>query len=92
MDALKDIRGDELNEFVKCLKGANRGHLINNLDSQYMSMPLEYSLENNYWLVLALNMQLNYNIKQIKFMHFDQVHSPILLSKRSLSLNKKIAA
>lgn len=55
-------------------------------------MPLEYSLENNYWLVLALNMQLNYNIKQIKFMHFDQVHSPILLSKRSLSLNKKIAA
>lgn len=91
-DCIIDSRTTELNIFVTCLTGANRGHLLNNLDCQFMSMPLEYSLENNFWLVQALSMQLNHQIKEIKFQHFDQVHSPILLSKRSLSLNKKIAA
>ena len=85
-------RVDALNNFVMCLKGANQGHLINNLDSQFMSLPLEYSLENNFWLVQAIKMQLNYYERNIKFTQLDQVHSPILLSKRSLSLNKKIAA
>lgn len=66
--------------------------MINNLDGQYMSLPLEYSLENNFWLVQALNMQLNFYQREIKFSQMDQVHSPILLSKRSLSLKKKIAA
>ena len=59
---------------------------------QYMSLPLEYSLENNFWLVQALNMQLNYHEREMKFTQMDQMHSPILLSKRSLSLKKKIAA
>ena len=37
-------------------------------------------------------MQLNYYERNIRFTQLDQVHSPILLSKRSLTLNKKIAA
>ena len=57
-----------------------------------MSLPLEYSLENNFWLVQALNMQLNYYEREMKFTQFDQVHSPVLLSKRSLSLKRKVAA
>ena len=57
-----------------------------------MSLPLEYSLENNFWLVQALNMQLNYYERETKFTQMDCMHSPILLSKRSLSLKKKIAA
>lgn len=56
-----------LNNFIYCLRGTNKGHLINNLDSQFMSLPLEYSLENNFWLVQALNMQLNYFEREIRF-------------------------
>lgn len=51
MCALEDTRCEELSYFVEVLTGTNRGHLINNLDCQFMSMPLEYSLENNFWLV-----------------------------------------
>ena len=36
-----------------------------------MSLPLEYSLENNFWLVQALNMQLNYNEREMKFTQMD---------------------
>ena len=57
-----------------------------------MSLPLEYSLENNYWLAQALHMQLNYCQKEAKFAQMDLLHSPILLSNRSLSIKKSVAA
>ena len=57
-----------------------------------MSMPLEYSIENNMWMVQAMYTLINRQVKDIKFQQYVCVHSPILLSKRALSLNKKIAA
>lgn len=67
LDALHDARISALTDFTQYLTGANRGYLLNNLDYQFMSMPLEYSLENNFWLVQALQRLLNHSIKDVSF-------------------------
>ena len=92
MNGLNSARVKALQEFTTNLTGCNRGYLINNLDFQFMSMPLEYSLENNFWLVQALQRLINRSVKEVKFQQYCLVHSNILLSRRALSLNKKIAA
>ena len=45
-----------LSKFVSTLRQANKKHLINNFDIQNMSLPLEYSLENNFWCTQAFHM------------------------------------
>ena len=54
-------------QFVRNLKSANAKHLLNNFDMQNLSLPLEYSLENNFWCAQALHMQLNFFEKEEKF-------------------------
>ena len=74
------------------MKGANTKHLLNNFDIQNMSLPLEYSIENNFWCAQAFHMQLNFYEKEERFNQLLQNNSSILLSRRSLYLNAKIAS
>ena len=57
-----------------------------------MSLPLEYSLENNFWCAQALHMQLNFFENEEKFNQLLQSNSPVLLSRRSLFLSAKVAS
>ena len=47
-----------LTQFVSVLRKANRGSLVNNFDSLTLSMPLEYSLINNYWVIQVMKQHL----------------------------------
>ena len=67
LNVLNKSRVKALQEFVSCLTGMNRGYLVNNLDAQFMSMPLEYSIENNMWLVQGMQTMINRQVKEIKF-------------------------
>jgi hypothetical protein len=50
-DVVKSFRPSILKEFVDTLKAANHGYMLNNMDMLTLSMPLEYSLVNNYWSI-----------------------------------------
>ena len=67
VNEFKKERTSVLTKFVTTLKAANKSHLLNNFDIQNMSLPLEYSLENNFWCMQAFHMQLNYFEKQERF-------------------------
>ena len=58
----------------------------------FLSMPLEYSIEVNYYAALIMKHQINFYQKEERFNQLTQMNSPILLSRRSLFLNKKIAS
>ena len=49
VDQFTHQRPKVFNEFIHALKGANRCHLLNNFDLQNFSIPMEYSIENNFW-------------------------------------------
>ena len=55
------------NDFVVALKATNRGYLLNNFNLKDMSLPMEYSIQNNMWCVQALYMQLDFFEKEEKF-------------------------
>ena len=57
------------------LKAANRGPLINNFNMYHMSLPLEYSIKNNFWFAFALNSQLDFAEKEEKFQQLLQAGS-----------------
>lgn len=44
-------RINTFDKFCNSLKQANRRHLVNNLDMTTLSLPLEYSIINNYWFI-----------------------------------------
>jgi hypothetical protein len=53
-DSIKFFRGNILTEFVDALCISNKGYYLNGMDMLTLSLPLEYSLENNYWTIHAL--------------------------------------
>lgn len=65
------------------LRKANRGHLINNYNMYHMSMPMEHSIRNNFWLIISLSAQLDYQEKQRKFQVLLQTSSREMESRRS---------
>lgn len=92
IDAFKDARVQIFDTFIKQLQKANKGHLMNNLDLRFLSLPLEYSLENNFWIVMTLTMQIRHFECEEQFSQLLTENSEILLSRRALCLNKKVAA
>jgi hypothetical protein len=61
------------------------------MDMLTLSLPLEYSLENNYWTIHALQMNLNQIEREMKFQMLACNDSPILLSQRQCFVNTNIA-
>lgn len=92
VDSFKDKRVEIFDQFMKELSKANKGHLMNNLDLRFLSLPLEYSLENNFWIIISLTMQIRHFECEEQFRQLVSENSEILLSRRSLCLNKKIAS
>lgn len=68
LEQFKDQRIQILNNFVHALTKANRGYLFNCFDIQNLALPLECSLQNNYWCAQAIQMSLNHAEKEIKFL------------------------
>lgn len=52
------------NDFMIIFKQANKGPLINNFNMYYMSLPLEYSPETNFWFAYALQGHLDFVEKE----------------------------
>lgn len=67
IEQFKEGRFKTFDAFMVSLRKANRGHFINNYNMYHMSMPLEHSLRNNFWLVFSLSSQLDYLEKEEKF-------------------------
>ena len=67
MDKFIEQRPKVFNDFVVALKSTNRGYLLNNFNLKDMSLPMEYSIQNNMWCVQALYMQLDFFEKEEKF-------------------------
>ena len=80
-----------MNNFVDALTKANNGYLFNCFDIQNFTLPLECSVQNNYWCAQAIQMSLNQAEKEIKFLQLVQAKSPVLLSRRASYFNVKIA-
>jgi len=53
-EGLKGHRFGLQNEFTTSLTLLNKGFLVNNMDMVTLSLPLEYSLVNNYWVIHGL--------------------------------------
>ena len=53
-ESLKNLRFNLQVEFTEILKQMNKGYLVNNMDMITLSLPLEYSLVNNYWVIHGL--------------------------------------
>ena len=58
----------------------------------YLSMPLESNLEYNFWTAQIIRMQINLFQREEKFTQLVHNNSPIMASRRSMFLNKKIAS
>jgi hypothetical protein len=71
-------------KFMTLLKQANRGELLNNFDCTTLSMPLEYSIINNYWFVQAMRHHLRLIEKKEKFVQVSALkqQSCVLLQQR----------
>ena len=54
IEEFKKVRGGVFIDFMKSLRAANKGCLINNYNMYMMSLPSEYSLRNNFWFAYAL--------------------------------------
>ena len=54
VEEFKSSRMQTFNDFMIVFKHANKGPLINNFNMYYMSLPLEYSPETNFWFAYAL--------------------------------------
>ena len=59
-EEFKSNRFATFNAFMVSLRSANRGHLINNFNMYHMSISLEQSVRNNFWLAYALSAQLDH--------------------------------
>jgi hypothetical protein len=66
-EEFKNNRFGTFDAFMVTLRSANRGHLINNFNMYHMSISLEQSVRNNFWLAYALSAQLNHMEKEEKF-------------------------
>ena len=55
-------------------------------------MPLESNLEYNFWTAQIIRMQINLFQREEKFTQLVHNNSPIMASRRSMFLNKKIAS
>ena len=64
---VKSFRPSIFKDFVDTLKAANRGYMMNNMDILTLSMPLEYSLVNNYWMVHGIQLHLNHMEREIRY-------------------------
>lgn len=63
----ESTRARAIDAFVKQLRQANRGNLVNNFDMTTLSLPLEYSVMNNYWYAQAVKLLLRLEEKREKF-------------------------
>ena len=90
LECFLEKRSAVVNRFVNNLTGANKRHLINNLDMQSFSIPMEYSLKNNLWCAQALYMQLDYFEKEEKFNQIMHMDSQILQQRRNYFLNQDV--
>jgi len=66
-EVMKVNRASTLSHFIEQLLAANRGYLVNHMDMLTLSMPLEYSLVNNYWTVHGMQLYLNHLERDIKY-------------------------
>ena len=60
MAEFQQSRPQTFDEFMKSLRAANKGHLFNNFNMFYMSMPLECSPQNNFWLAYCLQAHVDH--------------------------------
>jgi hypothetical protein len=77
---------------MAALRVVNKGYYFNCFDILNFALPLECSIQNNYWCAQAIQMCLNHAEKEEKFQQLIQVNSPVLLSRRSTYLNVNIAS
>ena len=68
------VRVSIFNEFMQSLRAANRGDLLNNFNLINMSLPLEFSIINNYWCAQASYNTYKMKCREVKF---EQVIKPV---------------
>jgi len=73
---------------MKSLRQANSSCLLNNFDMVTLSMPLEYSVVNNYWFVQSVKHHLRLLEKRAKFLQIQALKSCVLFSARHTEIPK----
>lgn len=78
---LQEARIATYTEFIRALTAANNSRLVNNMPMEVLSMCLDYSIIDNYWVVQAIKIYISYLEREVRYSTLP-TNAPILLSVR----------